>query len=875
MEENIYKYVRKRHFLLNRIKESLKIHKKLFYLGIIALLAIALPLTIFLSSQKTLQEIRTIAGLEQDIEVLTQKLVLRKGSSTNLISVAIQRKSKMKTLAKQNPDKFLLNIVSSDIKNKLPKEARKSIEQKVEVEGSLIETVDDNETPTFKLGAPSLILQTVDNEGFVSKAYTLYFREGQSPKIGTKVKVKGYLLNKVIVPISLERVGGIVRTSAGLETSGNKKIAVLMVNFKDNTNTQNEFTVDDLEKIYFTEEKSTTKYLQKASFNKLTFQGDRNDIYGWLTLDNYSRGDACDIYETGRGEGFVKAAIDKAKIEAQVRGKNFSEYNFIGFIFPYASGLCDGRDDETQWGSAIARGVGNVDSNAKPYHFLNGNYCGHSSLCASKDLNYYAGLMAHEIGHNLGLSHANGLNCGNQIIGTYNNCKSFTYADRFDVIGGGWTYQPHPSASNQNLYLKYIPDSNKITVTRGNERADGQYSLYSLSRERANQTQFIRIPRPVEGGAYYLEYRSKENSDTRLPNNVFKGAILRLSEIPDWKLKDENGNYQNRGEQTYLVDLSNSNPKTSWRNFTNPAFKNGQIFDDKKNKITITQVSHSQSQGSVTLKIAFGETPCVLDNPALLLNEPRQSGLPGEKISYALTITNNNSPSCPDASFNLSAQAPIEWSASFPTSSVGIVSGQSTTVTAEITSPSSATVDGSPYVTQITVQNSANSAYKKTKPLKYDIEQSPSPTPTPSISPSPSPSPSPTPSPTPTPSPSPSPSPSPTPIACNYNPPTITVNPDIRIAKAGEFRRYDITLKSNDTAGCSARNFSFALTLPGSNWTYSPKLTSLSPKQTKTVTLNVTSALSATKGTKYLALTISGGNNNTVYLTKILTFVVK
>ncbi|EVU11697.1 metallo-peptidase M12B Reprolysin-like family protein, partial [Vibrio parahaemolyticus V-223/04] len=42
-------------------------------------------------------------------------------------------------------------------------------------------------------------------------------------------------------------------------------------------------------------------------------------------------------------------------------------------------------------------------------------------------------MIAHEFGHNLGLSHAKALDCGDASVS--NNCNAIEYGDSYDVMG--------------------------------------------------------------------------------------------------------------------------------------------------------------------------------------------------------------------------------------------------------------------------------------------------------------------------------------------------------------------------------------------------------------------------------------------------------
>lgn len=706
--------------------ERLSTRSKVVIIVSFLFILIALPLLVFLASNKESSDNRTQASLSSDAETLTKELIDPNRDEASKLDIATRRKEIMANLAKEDPDLFILNVISPEMKAQLPASTQDLIEGQTEIEGEISENISEDEDPIQEQS--HFVLQELDGEGFVKNAYMLYLRDGQSPNLNSKVRVKGYLINNILIPITIEDllppVSTVLLASStptksvlGISTSGNKKVGVIMVNFKaDKSDTGNQFTREELEKIYFKGENSATNYLNTASGNQINLNGDITDIYGWIHLPNYTRKQVCDVYETGNGKGFIKAATDKARTQASNRGKNFDDYDIIGFVFPYA-------DIDCNWGSAIARGVGNVDSNAKPYHFLNGDYCKHSSNCSTKDLKFYGGLLAHEMGHNLGLSHANGLSCGSKVIDSYGKCKSITYGDRFDISGGDWTYFPQTSASNQIKYLNWIPADNQKNVNPNNIRQDGTYTLYSVSKKRPQgQLQFLRIPRPVEGGAYYIEARSKNGLDNNLPSNLFGGAIIRLSEVPNGKLKNEVGSLQYRPQQTYLINPNRTNPAT-WSHFLNPALSDGKSFTDPTNGIKITQVSHNKTEGSVTLKVDFLPTACILENPSITIDEPVKAANPGQQIQYSFKLKNNNSSICRPAVYKISAQSPSGWVSSFSNSNVTLNSDQSITLSASITSPAGSNISGNPYKISLTAQNNAKASSTTTKEIRYNILQ--------------------------------------------------------------------------------------------------------------------------------------------------------
>ncbi len=755
--------------------------RKKIILAFILIQLLVLPIILF--AVKKQQETRSRADLSQDVEINTRKLLSDTGTETEQISISIQRKKQMLTLGKQNPDKFLLNVISDELKIALPIPAQDNIEKKVELEGIMFETIveENASNEEIKKATDSVTFQEVDNEGESKKTYEVYPREDQAPDFEGRVRIKGYLIDNIIIPISIQNVDMpqtsllnnnlTMNTSSvlGVNTTGIIKIAVVMVNFKnDDSDTINEFTKTNLYQVYFTHPDSVANYIKDNSFGKLTVQGDQSDVYGWLDLEGYTRKQVCDIWEKNpANKGFKKAINKMVRAEATALGKNFDDYDIIGYVFPSVKEESANSDSSNCHWNAIAKGL-QGDSVAEPVHFLNGDYddlndYDHGALTSTSAIKFYSGILAHEVGHNLGLSHAHGILCGSRSIAAYSNCSIYNYGDRFDLMGGAWDYHSHTSGKNKVLE-GWIPAVNMKTVT-----ANGEYTLFTISKEVLEQTQVIKIHRPTDGGNYYLDYKTKTNGDGGAPSYVYEGATLRLSDEDLPPMNNERGRTQDewRTKQSYLIDVDKRD-SSARGGLVNPTFKDNLVFDDTRNDITIRQISHDAN--SVRLQIMLAPPPCVKESPRLIITEPSLSGDPGEKVRYEMKLTSNDSTTCPNATFDFTGEKPAGWTINFSQNGITVAPNQTITLYADVTSPASANTGGNPYIIQITAKNRANATFTRTKEARYNIEQTtitptpsktPTPTPTRILTPTPTRVTTPTPSPTRIPTNAPTPSPSP------------------------------------------------------------------------------------------------------------------
>lgn len=391
---------------------------------------------------------------------------------------------------------------------------------------------------------------------------------------------------------------------------------VILVNFLNSQN--NPFTVSEAQNLIFSGQ--FYKYMDQQSFGKAKFTG---DVYGWVTV-NKDDGGTCDISDR-------KIDLDQFAIANNINVKN---YQHIAYVVNCSDpNIVSGTGDP-----AYNYELGGISANASVLHA----YVGVDSalkkyLNGIIDLPFaftnLDALLAHEMGHSLGLPHAEGLDCGSVATGA--SCIGVEYGNPFDVMGSG-TFALHYNA----LYKKdlgWLGDMDVLSINKSGiyvllpveVSTGGAPQAFQLSGKRVAMIAPINQPNNF---IYTLEYRKATGFDSQLKKNDKEGLYI---------------NKIGSDGRTYLIDAQPTNlPWLDDVGISNLAVNS--VFTDPDTGLTIKSLGIDAS-GKFKFQVEMVSPPCNPMSPEI--QDVFSAGLSVERAEVFVQASNKDSVGCLPSNF--------------------------------------------------------------------------------------------------------------------------------------------------------------------------------------------------------------------------------
>ncbi len=505
--------------------------------------------------------------ISQEIDKLTKDLlgeakldeVQKPVNNKNLADKAKRRKELLLKEAENNPQEFLKHAILIDKRESFTEEIKLNIEQHQQIKGKLrVVHMDDFEGKKSKfeyfLEDPSTIRQSGFKVTAEPKSIKLHFVKNP-PKLltDTEVVVTGLSIDNNLVLETGDKTGPNYNLKKddkvlglGTYALGEQKTVVLLVNFSNDTSRP--VTTDQIKSLMFNPTNSLAGYYKENSYNKASFSG---EVYGWLTIPSSNSG--CPYYQWG----------DEADLVARAAGVNLDQYQRKVYVFPSSVNCSYG-------------GFGTIGGNPSISWIF-------SSLT---DLRIYA----HEMGHNLGVHHANLADCS---VGSvdYLNCSNLEYGDYYDVMGNFWNVTPDMLHFNgpHKVAENWLPPENVKELT-----GSGTYTISDIETA-STETQILKIPLP-NYWSYYISYRQGFGYDANLPPGITGGVSVHLWNDDNWW-------------QTRLIDTT-----LGTRGYINDSsLSDGLTFQDTLYNVSVKQTSHTARLGTLpgkaTVDVSYVPSP--------------------------------------------------------------------------------------------------------------------------------------------------------------------------------------------------------------------------------------------------------------------------
>lgn len=443
-----------------------------------------------------------------------------------------------------------------------------------------------------------------------------------------------------------------VRQTGVVEASPNFRIATIMVTFTDHP--EKLWTKATVQGLMFSDADSMAAFYKTVSGQRITVTGDVFDNNGqWYEIPRpVTINGVCDW------ASYFDTAV--AAADADI---DYTQYNTVFVIAPRMT----------------------CSTGGKAYSVVAPDTGGQWYMSASAD-GSLGSIPHHELGHLIGMDHANAWQCDppGVLIGT--NCQSDEYADRYDVMGVS-SRMLYPSAPHlENMGWLEPGDTQVVT-------ADGDYSLRPYE-STGSRPRVLKIPQAQDATTgvvtswYYLEYRQAIGFD-----NIPRTPTIQELGVPDGVLVHV-GSSAGQYITTTLLDMTPGSLPPRGHDIFDPALPLGSSYADPVAGVSFGVLARSAAVATIRVKLN-GASLCQRNTPTVTATAVHGSAKRGGEARYRVSIKNNDV-LCGKQTFTLrTSKNEKGWTTTIDkksTSSADLLPGQKKNFDLRIKVPRTATV---------------------------------------------------------------------------------------------------------------------------------------------------------------------------------------
>lgn len=292
---------------------------------------------------------------------------------------------------------------------------------------------------------------------------------------GARVEVDGTLDGTKLRADTIDPVAGAPVAAASIRTgprlaTDTRSVLAILVNWTAPDSVTKASAIDQLEN-------DDDAWYDDASYGQVRMTADATD---WLTIAAPTGCDSSGI-------------MSNAFTAATGAGWNLNDYDHLLVYFPYLASCGYAGMAYVGWGRLWINGY--MDTR----------------------------VTVHELGHNLGLSHAHSVTCTDSgaTVAWSTSCTRSDYGDPFDAMGGSFWGGVGRFNASQADELDWMQGRKQTAPAQG-----GTYTLAPLGQQ-AEDLQALRLPGSDHD--IWVEYRRPTGVDAWLPAGATSGVLLHVS----------------------------------------------------------------------------------------------------------------------------------------------------------------------------------------------------------------------------------------------------------------------------------------------------------------------------------------------------------